>query len=252
VLVLAFAFVYDVALGHDRFYDANLQREAGFAADSRDIERGLTRDLDARVSKKAWSSGLAIAGHARVLARATLDPGSVVVSDFTIQPSQLALRLVVSGAFRLPADTSVGFAGLNYFSESFKVSGLPLNHSCGDSCDASYDLPVAAEQSSSGPGLPPIQRLFPTDAGPAGRGPHLSIDEFTYRLLFRHYKAQTGDPTYASGAFLRMLYFSATTQTTLGLGDITPVSTLARVLVMVQALLGIITIGVFLNNLRGR
>ena len=49
--------------------------------------------------------------------------------------------------------------------------------------------------------------------------------------------------------FLRMLYFSAVTITTLGFGDIAPISTKARMLVMLESVLGIILIGLFFNSL---
>ncbi len=61
--------------------------------------------------------------------------------------------------------------------------------------------------------------------------------------------ATEGDPYYASGRFGRMLYLSATTITTLGLGDVTPISGMARLPVGLEALLGIVFIGLFLNNL---
>jgi Ion channel len=50
----------------------------------------------------------------------------------------------------------------------------------------------------------------------------------------------------------RMIYFSAVVQTTLGFGDITPVSTTTRSLVTVQAVLGVVVIGLFLNALAAR
>jgi hypothetical protein len=70
--------------------------------------------------------------------------------------------------------------------------------------------------------------------------------------LLHLYHAFEGDPSYASGLWWRMLYFSATTITTLGLGDLTPVSQTARTLVTVEALMGIVLIGLFLKGLAGR
>jgi Ion channel len=64
--------------------------------------------------------------------------------------------------------------------------------------------------------------------------------------------AQEGDPTAASGLFSRMLYFSASTVTTLGIGDIQPVSELARTLVVGEAIVGLIFIGLFLDALATR
>lgn len=51
------------------------------------------------------------------------------------------------------------------------------------------------------------------------------------------------------GNFVRMFYLSSATITTLGYGDIVPITTTARVLVAVEAILGIVVIGLFLNSL---
>jgi hypothetical protein len=52
--------------------------------------------------------------------------------------------------------------------------------------------------------------------------------------------------------FSRMLYFSAVVATTLGFGDITPVTILSRSLVTLEAVLGVVFVGLFLNSLARR
>jgi hypothetical protein len=52
--------------------------------------------------------------------------------------------------------------------------------------------------------------------------------------------------------FPRMLYFSAVSATTLGFGDIVPVTTGSRLLVTSEALLGVVIVGLFLNSLARR
>ena len=49
--------------------------------------------------------------------------------------------------------------------------------------------------------------------------------------------------------FVRMLYFSAITITTVGYGDIVPLTAYARALVAVEAVLGIVIVGLFLNSI---
>ncbi len=49
--------------------------------------------------------------------------------------------------------------------------------------------------------------------------------------------------------FLRMLYFSTVTITTLGFGDIVPVDDVARCIVALESILGLILIGFFLNSI---
>jgi voltage-gated potassium channel Kch len=48
-----------------------------------------------------------------------------------------------------------------------------------------------------------------------------------------------------------MLYFSAVTATTLGFGDIVPVTTYARILVTIEAVAEVSLIGLFLNSIAG-
>ena len=49
--------------------------------------------------------------------------------------------------------------------------------------------------------------------------------------------------------FLRMLYLSAVTISTLGYGDIVPISTRARAFVTVEVIWGPVLLGLFLNSL---
>ena len=58
-----------------------------------------------------------------------------------------------------------------------------------------------------------------------------------------------GFPAKSTGSFWRLFYFSAVTQTTLGFGDIVPISNSTRLAVSIQSILGIVIIGHFLNSL---
>ncbi len=59
----------------------------------------------------------------------------------------------------------------------------------------------------------------------------------------------SGDPRALSGFWWRMLYFSATTITTVGFGDIVPITTTARALTALEAIAGWLLAGLFLNSL---
>ena len=59
------------------------------------------------------------------------------------------------------------------------------------------------------------------------------------------YKMRSGSPLAGQQTFWRMLYFSAVTITTLGYGDIIPVTHTARILVGFESVLGIVVIGFF-------
>jgi hypothetical protein len=59
--------------------------------------------------------------------------------------------------------------------------------------------------------------------------------------------AVRGFPSKIPGQFWRMAYFSATTITTLGFGDIVPLTTAARIVVSAESVLGIVLMGLFLS-----
>ena len=61
-----------------------------------------------------------------------------------------------------------------------------------------------------------------------------------------------GNPSALTGFFGRMLYFSATTITTVGFGDILPLSATARALAGLEAIAGWLVAGLFLNAIAWR
>jgi hypothetical protein len=77
--------------------------------------------------------------------------------------------------------------------------------------------------------------------------PALAITSMLNDRLKGYWRAARGFPTDTPGGYWRMLYFSAITITTIGYGDIYPVSNMARVLVALEAILGVVLAGFFLN-----
>ena len=63
---------------------------------------------------------------------------------------------------------------------------------------------------------------------------------------------QRGDPYYSPDRLRRMMYFSAVTITTLGFGDITPISPSARLFVALEAMLGVGFAGLYLARVADR
>ena len=64
--------------------------------------------------------------------------------------------------------------------------------------------------------------------------------------------SMNGFPSYSSGNLGRMLYLSAITITTVGFGDIVPITETSRFFVGLEAVLGIIVIGLFLNAISNK
>jgi hypothetical protein len=67
-------------------------------------------------------------------------------------------------------------------------------------------------------------------------------------ILYSVANAQLGSLDGLPDQFLRMLYLSAVTATTLGFGDIVPVTTMTRSEVTAEAILGLVLAGLFLNS----
>ncbi len=70
--------------------------------------------------------------------------------------------------------------------------------------------------------------------------------------LGRFVSTAKGFPLDKLGNLIRMMYFSSVTITTIGYGDIVPVSGLSRILVGLESVLGIVMIGLFINSLSSR
>lgn len=66
-------------------------------------------------------------------------------------------------------------------------------------------------------------------------------------MIARYIEGYGGDPNSISDSYLRMLYFSVVVITTVGFGDIVPMTTAARTWVAAEAIIGIILAGLFIN-----
>jgi len=96
----------------------------------------------------------------------------------------------------------------------------------------------------------PLTKVFDTYRGVDGKHHmYLPISPGLSERILAFAKGMRGRPTHLPGNFVRMFYLSAVTVTTLGYGDIVPLTTRARLLITAEAILGIILIGFFLNSL---
>ena len=95
-------------------------------------------------------------------------------------------------------------------------------------------------------GEDPFFCIFPASETMAGT---LQINQSLSNDLNNFASAVRGFPAHVEGQFWRLLYFSGTTVTTLGFGDIVPLTTRARLAVLCESILGILLMGLFLNAL---
>lgn len=101
----------------------------------------------------------------------------------------------------------------------------------------------------------PVLLLFPAsgDTNPALSSPTSGLLVLSSEVsdeLVSFWRASLGFPSsQVPGQLARMMYLSAITITTVGFGDILPLSTPARLAVASEAVLGIVLAGLFLNSL---
>jgi len=70
-------------------------------------------------------------------------------------------------------------------------------------------------------------------------------DEYFRNLIL----GKRGNPKYIKDKFWRMLYLSANTICSLGLGDIVPITNWMRVLIVIESIFGLIITALFLDSL---
>ena len=113
---------------------------------------------------------------------------------------------------------------------------------------AIYDLEIIDTSESVGDKAKQILLGAGVAIDQNGRLSYLLSQELADQLL-ELVHLSNGIVTKENSSFNRMFYFSAVTITTLGYGDIVPVTRDTRMLVGSQSIIGILLIGMFLNSL---
>lgn len=223
-----FAGFYDRHAGD--FYDAAAIQESGFHSTQAQLFAALSADLRADVRT---APPLAGTGHL------TLQPGSVRLASVNIPAvdeigAQIGYRCgrageVVITGMQLTFDAHPTYRSL--LPDGDELDGLEVRQLhrdllCGQTIGQ----------------LAGVQHLPGTDA--------VVIVRPSTALLTRALsRAKAGYVDELPGRWWRAVYLSAVTITTLGFGDVVPVTTQARVLVGLEAVLGITVAGLFLNAL---
>ena len=246
-LVPMFTTVY-ASLPARSFHDADIQFEAPLANDAARLISALSEAVGAQHRTPTWDTPLG---------PLELEPGTIRIAHIRhTQDGRLLLEL----AGRYASVSGHEPAVVGSFGEwvEVDVEDQFVTEAPGEAPQVGYPVALVNPNGGAAPHVsfyPPVSLLLPSQ-GAAGSLPSdtgfLTMAVATANKLTRFYNAAEGDPSYASGLWLRMLYFSSTTITTLGLGDVTPISSTARSLVGFESLAGIVVIGLFLNALAGR
>lgn len=176
-----------------------------------------------------------------------IDPKELGISEVTIDANHNLGFTVKFTAWRRKAPLArVGW--------SIRAS-VPLNEriisSAASRTIVSRAIGMPARPTFLPPGLEISDAVFAPllfkSSDPIMQAEALSMSETADQRLFAFARGRAGDPSGVSGQLERMTYLSAVTITTIGFGDIIPITDLARALVAFEAVLGWTLAGFFLN-----
>jgi Ion channel len=85
-----------------------------------------------------------------------------------------------------------------------------------------------------------------------GDYPRIAMRKADNASLEQFVEGYKGNPRLVSDSYFRMLYFSAIVMTTVGFGDIVPLTPMARLATGLQAVFGVALFGLFLNSIAYR
>lgn len=232
------------------FYEPNVKREAAVLHDKVSAARDLNSAIRANVQPVVRFGPYDV----------TVANTSVADVSVTENGEGGVLSILLRGAAHVDnlVENNVRYIDSYFdFAETIRINapnGVVVNDT--------IDLPVTLVTATSplvdrkpGKAEPPLSVMFKPLGGDSKHADSqgiLTVNIGLANRLARLAAAILGDPSQASKYPLRMFYLSAVTVTTLGLGDITPVSTTARMLVGGEAAFGVLIVGFFLNALAQR
>jgi hypothetical protein len=243
VAVPAFGFAYVFFCAH-QFYAPYARYEPGAVADrlalASDFRNAIKRSLDGQAHISVRSQGIDWA----------IDPESVRISNVgSVDGSQVTFTVLVDAGGE---GQHVG-AETHNWPVTVLVPLRPFNRVFNPSV-LTYRAPELenASPSQSEVSEPLLRTVFNQPPDSIMHGPFLALDAVQNDRLERYLLGFRGDASAFSGHVARMMYLSAVVITTLGLGDILPMTTRARFLVAAEAISGIVLAGLFLNAIAYR
>jgi len=243
IAIPSFAFLYFFATPKG-FYAPYSRYEPRAVSDTLQlaslIETALHRSLDARPKQES------------VVGNWKLDPDSVRVDNVNSTDGTNLWFRVSFSADGIGESSGMKRANWSIF---LTVSERPTHAIISGDVDslATYRVPDIDFSRYTSPFKEQYEELFRTVFGqkeffgiPTPALALKGLEELQFREYLHHIK---GDPATINADLPRMIYLSAVVITTLGFGDILPVTPGARILVAMEAITGIVFAGLFLNAL---
>jgi hypothetical protein len=238
IVIFVFSLIYYYALPGKHFYHSTSQYEYEFFNnDANDILQGIRSEMiktflengEAKQEINGWNLDIN-----------NLETYSLSVGDF---PSEFSFQV------RIPLAHSTEGQEDGWTSISAKIIAFTDGKLIFD--NTAY-LMFKIESNANFPieGIPSPEVLFPYRSFEQQKNAVLfPMSLNLYNKLIGFGQGYRGFPSNVSGQYLRMLYFSTGIATSSAFGDIVPVSTQARVWVLLEALCAVIFVGLFLNGL---
>ncbi len=249
-LIPIFSVLY--LLNSDEFFHSTIRFEEGTVGEVDSVRDRLTQAIANEYTDARGSSTIRSESRFGELAKSTwkADVTDATVADLQVSDSSDLDQARVTFDVLIPATTTsqgVNGATVQHLGVSMPLRSPYAEHSGAGSF---YFKPIAAE--GPGPEFPfraadVFPRRHPAATGGEPR-PVLAVPGDVQTDLDDLWRSNQGLAAGIGGQLGRFLYLSAVTITTLGYGDIVPVGPTARALVAIEAVLGIVVIGVFLGT----
>lgn len=232
--IIVFAAIYYFI--SDQFYHPYVRYEEAMRSEATSLRVALTKSFRDSIKE-----------HSIIADGVVLDSDSSIVTEVTPEGSELLVRLWIRIIKQGPNYSETQFPLLL----RLKPVALSITRKPGEEALLTSFPEVDAQQ---GIPLPEVLSQVFGDIGVIRAGIRKAVqqivitqDDLTRMRAFT--AGFSGFPNRVPGVAGRMLYLSTVTITTVGYGDIVPLSGLARFLVGLEATLGIVLLGLFISSL---
>lgn len=240
LLIPLFATLYCL-LPNNSFYHSTVQYEYSMSSETHNVRQALNNRIEENIKQSYSRTLLSMRGW-------SLNPTFVYVHSLTSRDDVISFRLSfvlkkTSSQQDLYFDPLVSFPSATRFTIKDADNTEPIDFKFVTIEDfGNYTVGSSSQEI--------IDALFPSnDPDLAGNIRYLRVSPQLSLQMQSMSRGLQGFPSGFSGNFVRMFYLSASTITTLGYGDITPITTTSRILVSMEAIIGIVMLGLFLNAL---
>ena len=239
LLVPLFAFIYTAS--PDGFYYTAATLEQSLAVDAKKLAPALASLITDSYRTVFHTTNIATDAF-------SFDLTSGVVTGVESDGTFLKFRYEIRGD---SLSETNAFGGNAIFDFSIAVFDWndPLQRSLWQGNDGDHYILLHSVGYALGTINPTPDDLLPYVPEHHSGGHYLVENPEVWSRIVDFCQKSRGMAAVGSGSFRRMLYFSVVTITTLGYGDIVPLTDKARTLVAIESISGIVLIGLFLNSL---